>query len=621
MNQIFRLKDILYGVKKHLSVIIGTTVAGLMIGIVIFVVQSLSASNEVAYQIFASFSISTVNGNGIFINGTDSPSFADFDLAPNLLSPVTYICRSEKVCAQVVENLNLMGVTTKSIQRALALTPYDEKSSIMEITLLWKNEAEGIRIMEEVLRLLPTAVREVLNIGEIMLIEGPVTATITAQAGAKVIFLLTGLGFFLGMLYCFSQLYMHPTLIETKDVGDLLGLKLLEEVRDEPTFEDVMNDNLITNRASLPSAMRESYIALAHILLHQVEEESFAMFVTSSIRGEGKSTVVANLGCELAALDKRVLLIDFDLSSPSLGGFFLDDIDYMHTVNAVYFDDASVQQAIIPITNNLFLLPARLDKRHMGIDRFAKKLVAQMESAYDIILMDTAPVGETSEALYFSNVSNNALFVIRYDFAPCDVIEDSLEKLSKTSANVLGAVVNQVPHVKILDFRSHDAQGRVPAKRAKKKLSTAADDELRFSGSLDLPEDFNLDDDLKDVIPLPLKADEKAPERRKIPQQQDDSDDERLDIVSAAPVPARENAAQPSASRKAEPESARAARASATQPDVLDDWEADSWDRAEPNDGDAWNEDHWDKAEQHGGDMWDEDPDIDLSAQKGDDGP
>ena len=63
------------------------------------------------------------------------------------------------------------------------------------------------------------------------------------------VIILTGLGFVLGMLYCFSQLYMHPTLIEVKDVADLFGLNMLCEIRDEPKLEPFLNDNLITNRA------------------------------------------------------------------------------------------------------------------------------------------------------------------------------------------------------------------------------------------------------------------------------------------------------------------------------------------------------------------------------------
>ena len=226
-----------------------------------------------------------------------------------------------------------------------------------------------------------------------------------------------------------------------------------------------------------------------------MDEEAYSLFVTSSIRGEGKTTVVANLGWELAALDKRVLLIDFDLGQPALGSYFMDSIDYNHTVNAVYFDDVSVQEAIVHITPQLHLLPARLDSRQIGINRFAKKLVANMESRYDIVLIDTPPVGESSQTLYLSNVSSNCLYVIRYDYAGCDAIEESLEKLQKTSITVHGAVVSRVPQLSsLLNERSGGASEKTEGKklrsllkpRVKKKVIPAEDDE---DGDDDLEDD------------------------------------------------------------------------------------------------------------------------------------
>ncbi len=443
MSQIFRLKDIFYGIRKHLSVIVGMTLGGLIIGIMLFVLQSYSSSNTVSYQVFASFSVSTSNYAGVFTNGTDSPNLGDFQLADELIPAVAYICRSQKVCEEAIKRTGLLGIQTKSVQNALSLSQQGD-TSVVEITLRWGDKEEGELLLQTILEVLPSAVQEVLKVGEIQMIEPPITTDITVTVKKSIIVMLTGVGFLIGLLYCFSQLYLHPTLIEIKDVNELFGINLLSDIPEEPDFPTYLNENLITNRDDLPIGFKESYTALAHITLHQMEEDHFCLFVTSAARGEGKTTVVSNLGLALAALDKRVLLIDFDLSSPALGGCFLDEIDDMHTVNAVYFDEASAREAIIKINENLDILPAKLDKRHMGINRFAKKLVAQMQEEYDIVLLDTEPVGESSEMLYFSSVSDSALFVIRYDYTPCDQIESSVERLQKTNTTIHGAVVNRV---------------------------------------------------------------------------------------------------------------------------------------------------------------------------------
>ena len=210
------------------------------------------------------------------------------------------------------------------------------------------------------------------------------------------------------MMYCFVQMYMHPTLIDIKDVGEMFGLNTLSVIDDDPDFDDFIAENLITNRENLSSVLKDDFTAFAHILLHQIDDDYFSMFVTSSVRGEGRTMIVANLGVALAALGKRVLLIDFDLTSPTLGSFFMDEVNYENTINAVYFDDVSVDDALVRVNPNLYLLMARLDKRPIGIDLFAKKLVARLESEFDVVIMDTPPVGENSDTLYFSSISQNA---------------------------------------------------------------------------------------------------------------------------------------------------------------------------------------------------------------------
>ena len=116
MNQIFRLKDILYGVRKHLDVIIGMTLGGLLVGVLIYMVQSFSVSNDISYKVYASVAVDTASSEGIYTSGLDLPNKNDFELASDMVELVAYICRSEKVCAQVAENTGLIGVTTKSIR-------------------------------------------------------------------------------------------------------------------------------------------------------------------------------------------------------------------------------------------------------------------------------------------------------------------------------------------------------------------------------------------------------------------------------------------------------------------------------------------------------------------------
>ena len=552
INQVFRLKDILYSVRKHMNMIITLTLGGLLVGIAFYAIQSLSLSDQTMYKVFVSFSIDASNESGYYYNANGSPGETDFKLASTLVEWVTYIARSELVCKTAVERLGLIGVTTKTIQNALSVNTYGD-TSIMELVLVWKDADEGVLMMEAIMDILPDAVRSVLNIGNINLIEGPVVTTISTPVGMKSVILFPALGFLASMMYCFVQMYMHPTLIDIKDVGEMFGLNTLSVIDDDPDFDDFIGENLVTNRENLSSVLKDDFTAFAHILLHQIDDDYFSMFVTSSVRGEGRTMIVANLGVALAALGKRVLLIDFDLTSPTLGSFFMDEVNYENTINAVYFDDVSVDDALVRVNPNLYLLTARLDKRPIGIDLFAKKLVARLESEFDVLIMDTPPVGENSDTLYFSSISQNALYVIRHDYAVCDLISENIEKLNKAGMSLLGAVVNRVPTTTSqlgVGRISSDATeretviSRILQKLPFSKKKTAAPEKPRRrfkaadANGFDESDSYDSDDDLIDTEDYDLflnnagPADEAPAEqipslrRRKTAVLSDDSDDE-----------------------------------------------------------------------------------------------
>ena len=560
VNQIFRLKDILYNIRKRLSIIVSMTLGGLLIGILFFLVQSFSLSDQTMYKVFVSLSLGTSNVEGNYTNNMISPGQYDFELASSLVDWVTYIVRSEKVCKEAVERLKLIGVTTKSVQSALSVAPYG-KTSIMELTLLWPDSDEGVLIMETIMDILPVAMRNVLNIGDVNRIEGPVVTTVSTPVGKKSIFVFPVLGLLGGLLYCFAQMYMHPTLIDIEDVGELFGINTLAVIDDDPSFEEFMRENLITNRQALSSLMKDNYTTFSHILLHQIDDDYFSLYVTSSVYGEGKTAVVANLGIALAALDKRVLLIDFDLSSPNLGGYFMDEIPYKNTVNAVYFDDVSVEDALVRVSPNLYLLMASLDKRRISIDRFAKKLVSQLEAEFDVVILDTPPLGENSDTLYFNSVSRNALYVIRYDYAGCDVISENIEKLNKAGTSLLGAVINRVPtkttqaaqnrmeseeRAERRDSSQRKLLGKLPFSKDKRSGKDKGKLRAGTGGGVDDIDSFDSDDDLIDTEDFAqylnsarLGQEPPSPQAVAVRQKRtailsDDNDDERIERMEAA---------------------------------------------------------------------------------------
>ena len=115
--------------------------------------------------------------------------------------------------------------------------------------------------------------------------------------------------------------------------------------------------------------------------------------------GVGKTTTAVNLSASLAALKKRVLLIDLDPQGSATLGSGLDHDTFKKSVNEFLLEQASADEVIqktqfkydiMPSNGNLTVAEVRLLKSdHKGGE--LKTLLASIKTRYDFILIDCAP--------------------------------------------------------------------------------------------------------------------------------------------------------------------------------------------------------------------------------------
>ena len=121
--------------------------------------------------------------------------------------------------------------------------------------------------------------------------------------------------------------------------------------------------------------------------------------VVSQKGGVGKTSLVQNLGAELAHAGPRVLLVDFDPQSNLTTGWGVNPGELAVTVYDAMSDPEEAEQAILPIRQDLDLMPANLDLAGAelafinAIDRNTRlrKALAPIQDAYDMILIDGPP--------------------------------------------------------------------------------------------------------------------------------------------------------------------------------------------------------------------------------------
>lgn len=167
--------------------------------------------------------------------------------------------------------------------------------------------------------------------------------------------------------------------------------------------------------------------------------------VTSSIRGEGKSTTAVNLSYVLAGKEKRVLLIDGDLRIPSVAKKMnlktspgLTDILMGKGAQIGDFQSDLLSSWYILPSGNIPPNPSEL----LGSRRM-ESVLNELREIFDYIIIDLPPINIVSDALSIASLITGMIVVIREDYTEKKDLERCFRQLKLSNVNVLGCVMNE----------------------------------------------------------------------------------------------------------------------------------------------------------------------------------
>jgi flagellar biosynthesis protein FlhG len=139
--------------------------------------------------------------------------------------------------------------------------------------------------------------------------------------------------------------------------------------------------------------------------------------ITSGKGGVGKTTLTVNLAYYLAAMHKKVLILDGDMSLANVDIFLKKTPEY--SLADFFSGESSLSDVLVKYSKNIHILPGASGLFEMTqLDSFQKKMlvdgVSQMEGDYDYLLIDTAS-GISDEVLYLSSAAQEIFVVVQPD--------------------------------------------------------------------------------------------------------------------------------------------------------------------------------------------------------------
>jgi len=184
--------------------------------------------------------------------------------------------------------------------------------------------------------------------------------------------------------------------------------------------------------------------SLRTVLDHLARDEAIrSLVVTSSIPGEGKSTVASSLGWAIARLDARVLVIDADLRHPAVARMF--GVPASPGLVEVLRGEVSLTAAARAVegAEGLYILPtAGVSAPGDLLARNLNTVLREATADFDVVIVDTPPLLVGDDAGTIATLTSAVLMVVS-DGVEVRRLGEAMRHLDAVQARVIGVVHNR----------------------------------------------------------------------------------------------------------------------------------------------------------------------------------
>ncbi len=242
------------------------------------------------------------------------------------------------------------------------------------------------------------------------------------------------LGGIVGIAYAFLREFLNDTVKNTEEIERYSSIPIYGVVP--------LNKNKKTKNIFL-----ESFRSIRTNLQFLPQTESSRVItVTSSVSGEGKTTIVAKIAEIIGQTNKKVVVLDVDMRKASVHKEF--DIDNVIGLSNYLTGQNTLKEVISKTeSENVDLIttgPLPPNPSELILLDNMKILIENLKEDYDYIIIDTPPVGLVTDALILMNYADISFVLVRADYTRKEFIKN-LDRLAREhSHNHIGMILNGV---------------------------------------------------------------------------------------------------------------------------------------------------------------------------------
>ena len=226
--------------------------------------------------------------------------------------------------------------------------------------------------------------------------------------------LVFGIGIPVGIIYLIGL-----TKFKIEGRADVEKLTSLPVIGDIPLADEKTGSIAVFENQN--NLMSETFRNVRTNLQFMLENGKNVILVTSTISGEGKSFISANLAISLSLLGKKVVIVGLDIRKPGLNKVFNIPKKEHGITQFLTNPTITLMDLVQPsdINKNLFILPGGTvppNPTELLARDGLEKAVETLKKNFDYVILDTAPVGMVTDTLLIGRVADLSVYVCRADY-------------------------------------------------------------------------------------------------------------------------------------------------------------------------------------------------------------
>lgn len=382
-------------------------------------------------------------------NNNSTITQTDININQNLVDTYAEIIKSKAVLNKTISYLDL-DYDFQELAKNVSVSAVGD-TEIINIEVLDQDAKLSQKIASQIAIIFMEKVKDIYNMKNVNILdhaEVPVKADNIHFIRETIIYLV--LGIILGIIYAFLRFYFDRSIKNISEVEAKVELPIMGSVRDctKIVKKENKEDKLLISVMPKSNFAEDVKTIRTNLDFSKVDQKMKTILITSSIPGEGKSFISANLAASFAQNNKTVILVDCDLRKGvvhkrlKLKNIGLSNLIAKGDLSKL---DEYIQRSDVKNLDVITRGVVPPNPSELLNSKAFKSIIKLLEGYYDYVILDCPPVTNLPDSLIMSTLVDKALIVSSIGYTPLSLLQNTKKSLENVHAPIAGVVVNKVP--------------------------------------------------------------------------------------------------------------------------------------------------------------------------------